>query len=308
MTLDEIQWMLELFRTKNMSKAVENLYISQPALSQCLRRIERQLGFKLFDRSNKGLVPTPKGELFYEASLKITDTYQDFLAQVSRLDQEHLQALRIGLPPYLSMLSSAELLKNLASAYPDISFSVCEAFTCDMKDMLLENQIQIMVANEPAHIKGAVSYPFGNVIPVMIYLRRNSPAAQYAYLKDCFQYLDPIYLADEPFSIARHGQASREAAEAIFKESGIAPRLLQESRHISNLYSYAREGITSAIAPCPPSTLKAIGADNQLLYRIPETYRWSKVRSRIHIMPEIDRLLPRPLIEIIKNSLTYDEL
>ena len=136
--------MLELFRTKNMSKAVENLYISQPALSQCLRRIERQLGFKLFDRSNKGLVPTPKGELFYEASLKITDTYQDFLAQVSRLDQEHLQALRIGLPPYLSMLSSAELLKNLASAYPDISFSVCEAFTCDMKDMLLENQIQIM--------------------------------------------------------------------------------------------------------------------------------------------------------------------
>ena len=64
MTLDELRWMCELFKTQNMSRAVENLYISQPALSQCLRRIEHQLGFKLFERSNKGLTPTKKGTLF----------------------------------------------------------------------------------------------------------------------------------------------------------------------------------------------------------------------------------------------------
>ena len=87
------------------------------------------MGFKLFERSNKGLAPTKKGELFYEASLKITDIYQGFLAEASWLDREELKVLRIGLPPYLSMRCSTGLLKNLHAAYPEISFSICEIYT-----------------------------------------------------------------------------------------------------------------------------------------------------------------------------------
>ncbi len=307
MTLDELQWMCELFKTKNMSKAVENLYISQPALSQCLRRIEKQLGFKLFERSNKGLEPTKKGEMFYEASLKISHIYQDFLTQASLLDREELKSLKIGLPPYLSMSSSTNLLKNLHAAYPDIAFSICEAYTGDMKEMLLENQLQIMVTNEPTQIKGTVSYAFGNAIPVVIYLRKNSPAAQFSYSKNGNQYLDPVYLEHEPISITRAGQSSRELAEAIFEECGITPHLLQETRHISTLYSYAREGISSAIGPRTPVVAK-LDQENHLVYLIPETYRWAKIRSRIHILPETCCLLPRPMIDIIKESLTYEDL
>lgn len=307
MTLDELQWICELFRTRNMSKAVENLYISQPALSQCLRRVERQLGFKLFERSNKGLVPTEKGKLFYEASTKISRVYQDFLVQAGRLDSDQLKSLQIGLPPYLSMTSSTNLLNNLHIAYPDTSFSICEAFTGDMKEMLLANQIQIMVANDPTQIKGVVSYPFGSAIPVVIYLRKNSPAAQYAYVKNGNQYLDPVYLSEEPISSTRPGQASRAAAEAVFKECGITPNLIQETRHINNLYSYARIGLSSAIGPRTPA-IKELDQENHLIYLIPETYRWSKIRSRIYVLPDIDCLLPRPMIDIIKNSLVYEAI
>ena len=86
MTIDEIRWMLELFETGKMSKAAENLYISQPALSQCVQRIEQQLGFRLFERSNKGLNPTPTGQLFYEAAVDITATYQHFLTRAELLE------------------------------------------------------------------------------------------------------------------------------------------------------------------------------------------------------------------------------
>ncbi len=305
MTLNEIQWMCELFKTKNMSKAVENLYISQPALSQCLRRIEEQLGFKLFERSNKGLVPTKKGELFYEAGLKITNIYQEFLAQTSRLDREELRSLKIGLPPYLSMKSSMSLLKRLHSAFPDISFSVCESYTDDMKNMLLRNQIQLMVTTEPAQIKGAVSYPFGKTIPVVIYLRENSPVAQYAYTKNGEQYLDPIYLDQEPISITRSGQASRAVAEAVFKECGITPHILQETRHVNTLYYYACEGIASAVGPYAFSSKEMPQLKNRV-YQIPETYRCSKIRPKIYILPEVDRLLPCQMMDIIKDCLMYD--
>lgn len=307
MTLDELQWMCELFRTKNMTKAVENLYISQPALSQCLHRVERQLGFKLFDRSNKGLEPTEKGKLFYEASLKIMDIYQEFLAQASLLDKEALKSLRIGLPPYMSMLHSTDLLKNLQSAYPDISFSLCEAYTSDMKEMLLNNRIQLMVTNEPFQIKGMVSYPFGDTIPIVIYLRKNSPAAKYAYSKDGRQYLDPCHLSEEPITLTRPGQSSRIVAEEVFKECGISPNIFQETRHISTLCRYALEGISSSIGPLTPDA-KELVKQSHMVYLIPDSYRWSKIRSRIYLPPEIDHILPRPLLKIIEDSLQYDGL
>lgn len=196
------------------------------------------------------------------------------MAEASWLDREELKVLRIGLPPYLSMRCSTGLLKNLHAAYPEISFSICETYTGDMERMLLGNQLQIVVTNEPVQIEGGDAYPFGKAIPILIYLRKNSPAAKYGYIKDGVQFLDPVYL--------------------------------QETRHISTLYSYAKEGITSAVGP-RDSEAEAADQDMHLIYRIPETYRWSRVRSQICVLPETKRLLPRPLIDIIKKSLVYDE-
>ena len=76
MKLEELAWMTVLFRTRKMSKAAEALFISQPALTQCVQRIEAELGFPLFSRSIKGLVPTEKGELFYQMSLDTTARYR----------------------------------------------------------------------------------------------------------------------------------------------------------------------------------------------------------------------------------------
>ena len=163
-----------------------------------------------------------------------------------------------------------------------------------------------MVTNEPTQIKGAVSYPFGGYLSVVIFLRKNSPAIQYTYIKNGRQYLDPIHLSDEPISMTRTGQSSRELTEAIFEECGITPHILQETRHISTLYHYAQEGITSAIGP-QTQLVKDMDQEEHLIYLIPETYRWCKIRSRIHILPEIDRLLPRPMLHIIKRSLMYED-
>ena len=97
MTIEELRWMTRLFETRNMSRAAETLFVSQPALSQCVRRIEEQLGFKLFTRSNKGLEPTEKGLLFAEAAQSITNTYRVFLTKAELSDRAGLDELTIGL-------------------------------------------------------------------------------------------------------------------------------------------------------------------------------------------------------------------
>ena len=51
--------------TKNISKAAKELYISQPAISKSIQKLEESLGTKLFERSSRGVALTDSGELLY---------------------------------------------------------------------------------------------------------------------------------------------------------------------------------------------------------------------------------------------------
>ena len=51
--------------TENISRAAKELYISQPAISKSIQKLEENLGVKLFERSSRGVTLTPEGELLY---------------------------------------------------------------------------------------------------------------------------------------------------------------------------------------------------------------------------------------------------
>ena len=307
MTIDELQWMTELFRVGKMSKAAENLFITQPALSQCVQRIEQQLGFKLFERSNKGLKPTPKGGLFYEAALHITYTYQQFLYQAELLDQQQIGEITIGMAPYLSYCCSVDMLSALRRRFPDIQFQVQEASTADLLEALHENRVQLIVVHEAARRKELASHPFG-CFPCGVFLRRGCSAGQNAYEKDGKRYLDPAFLIGEPLIFARKGQASRIVSEQILKEAGITPNIVAESGHITTRYRYALNGIASTIGPING---EAVFLDREqresIIYRIPPSYNHFSSRLTVCALPDVDRLIPKDVFSIIADCIAENK-
>lgn len=304
MTLVEIRWICELFEKKNMSKAAGVLYVSQPALSQCLQRVERQLGFPLFHRSNKGLVPTEKGSLFHQAAASILDTYDRFLAQAELLDLKKLNHITIGMAPYISSCCSVEIIQKLCGLYPDIRFKVYEAYTPELIQALENNTIQLMVTSTPACPEGTKVRSFGTV-PCVIFLRKGSQAARYAYMENQVPYLDPKYLKEEPFCITYTGQATRLLAENLLAEAGISPTVIHESRHISSLYRYAQQGIATGIATLTPFVQKQdCLVDTNLIYRIPPAYRWSHAQMVIYTQAALERIMPARVYDIISQSVS----
>ncbi|MDO4521393.1 MAG: LysR family transcriptional regulator, partial [Erysipelotrichaceae bacterium] len=59
-----IESVLELAKTRNFSRAAENLFISQPSLTYQINAVEQEIGVRIFDRSGKGASVTPAGEQF----------------------------------------------------------------------------------------------------------------------------------------------------------------------------------------------------------------------------------------------------
>lgn len=303
MTIDEIHWMTELFKCGKMSKAAEHLFITQPALSQCLQRIETQLGFRLFERSNKGLKPTPKGQLFYRASEEICEIYQQFLTQAEMLDHAKLQEITIGIAPFFSSYHSMEIIRTLRSHFPEIQFKIMESYTADLIEALRAGTIQIALIGEPLHPSNAVCHPIGK-INCAIFLRRGSPLAREAYIENGKQYLDPAKLKSEPICVTKIGQSSRHIFDTIISQAGFKPNIIHESRHIRTLYQYAAEGISSSISIMYEEIVEEDRKqESSLLYRIPENYRFSSFQMLSCTMPYTEKLLPEGIHSILSQTI-----
>ena len=301
MTLDEIAWMNTLFETGNMTKAAEALFVSQPALSQCLRRIEEQLGFPLFTRSNKGLVPTERGLLFAESARVITDTYRDFLIKARLSVQTALTNIIIGLPPFLSACCSAEIIQQLGEVCPDIRFSIHEGSWDMLLAALRNNEIHLAATTGPLKLEGIKIHTFGHG-KLVIMLRRGSPVEKHVVTEEGRRILDPVYLAGEPLAMTKPGQATRRLSEDLMREAGISPQIQQETRHVETLYRYAEKGIATAISPLMADAFER-DRENRLICEVPSRYRSASLCGCIAALPDVDRLIPSSVLQVIENNI-----
>lgn len=112
-SLEQIQYFLEIVRCGSLNKASEHLYISQPSLSKQLRQLEKALGCKLLIRRYDGVEPTPQGRLLYERMSSVLDEFDRAVDHVKHF--EEVRQLRIGglgnlvtyfLPRYMEKLKA----------------------------------------------------------------------------------------------------------------------------------------------------------------------------------------------------------
>ena len=71
MNTQQLQYLIEIERTRSISQAAANLYMGQPNLSRVLRDIESSIGFPIFERTRKGVRPTEKGVIFLQHARNI---------------------------------------------------------------------------------------------------------------------------------------------------------------------------------------------------------------------------------------------
>ena len=93
-----IDYILEIAQTKNFSRAAENLFISQAALTYHIKNIESEIGFTLFERSPKGAVLTPAGERFCVTMRNIRDEFKTAVEQGQNFSRHSRTDVIIGLP------------------------------------------------------------------------------------------------------------------------------------------------------------------------------------------------------------------
>ena len=97
MTIIQILYALEVARCHNFSKAADNLFVSQPALSLQIKNLEAELGYDLFSRTPKGIFPTELGRQFCEDAREMAESWNTFQEKVHAQIRDGCLRLRVGM-------------------------------------------------------------------------------------------------------------------------------------------------------------------------------------------------------------------
>ena len=147
MELRELQYFIQVVKDKRFTKAAENLYISQPAISKSIRKLEKELNAKLFDMQPDGAYLTDCGKVLYEKAtriLKEIDTIPDAIKAVKAAASG---TLTFGTSPMLNELFCGEIVLQFHQMYPNIEIRVIEQGALAIHKMLKNREIDINICN-----------------------------------------------------------------------------------------------------------------------------------------------------------------
>lgn len=148
MLFRQMKYFTAVVDCNSFTEAAEQCYISQSAISQQIRALEKDLGVELIHRENRRFSLTPAGEYFYNQSKGLLEEVEDIRRETIRMGQDEELQLRIG---YLRCYSGQELHQAVAEfsqMYPEVSISIVNGTHEELYDLLRFGGVDLVLNDQ----------------------------------------------------------------------------------------------------------------------------------------------------------------
>lgn len=259
-----------------ITQAAKKLFISQPSLSQSVKRIEDALGVVLFKRTPKGLVLTQEGEEYYHMAGRVMHMYDSFEDEIHNLKELKSGKVVVGTTPHRGILLFPEFLAEFYMKYPGIDVKMVEAPTNELEELLLCGKVDLAVLREPVNPSSVQRFVYYGLSreTFMLVLPKGHPAGAHAEVEKgtSRKILDPKWLADETFLLPDTSLRLYESVTSILKDAEIPnPKCAYHALYMETLMHLAAAGI--GVAVIPTRYVRRKEADKAAdVYKIPESY------------------------------------
>lgn len=213
LTLRQLQVFASVARHLNHSRAAEELYLSQPAISMQIKQLEQNVGLPLFEQVSKQLHLTDAGNEMLHYSLKITQQLEEMdevFSAMKGLEHGHLNISVVSTANYFM----PKLLAKFIQAHPKIKVTLSVANRDTVIKQLASNSADLAIMGQPPEGTEMLAETFMQNPLVVI----ASPAHPLAQKK----HIQPGELANETFLLREQGSGTRGVVERFFASHDLA--------------------------------------------------------------------------------------
>lgn len=249
------KYILTICEEGSFSKAAEHLFVSQPALSLVVKKIEAQLGLNLFNRSTKPVTLTPAGQCYLEYIQKIKAADDTLLSQLNILRENASGHLAIGGATFFCSYVLPHIVKNFKKQFSGYTVSLTEGNPLYLSQLLQTSELNITVDVEvldprifnclswrKEHILLAVPSSFSINKQLAKYRLSLNDIKSQKYAEPDTLAVDLHQFASEPFLFLKKGNDIYSRGMAMCKNAGFTPNILLYLDQMNTAYNIAKHG------------------------------------------------------------------
>lgn len=201
MKFDRLYYFESAARHESFTLAAKEYHIAPSAISQQIKILEKSLGFSLFNRtSNKKVVLTNAGAVFYKRTKEILSLYNDAVEEAKLELSPKINTLTIGISESVPLFSLNKIIYKVKNKYPDIEIKLLQVESTHCKSPLIDGTYDILFTNQVLKLeeednldKKAISYvEFGVLVDSSCPLSEK----EYIDFEDLITSNLPIYTLD----------------------------------------------------------------------------------------------------------------
>lgn len=234
MTLNQLRYFCTAAQFRSITKAAQELFITQPTISSAIRELEIEFKITLFYRTGNQLTLSEEGESFYQRAsqlLQMSLEMQDEFSDHARLHS----TLRIGTPPMLSTVFFPELLISFHKEYPNISVRLDEYGSVRACELVQNDHLDLAIVNMELYNLDKFNCQMLTKDQLVYCVSKNHPLYQ----------ADSItieQLAEERMLFFNSDSVQNNLLKSRFNNIGIQPKILMRSSQLYTTLKFIEDG------------------------------------------------------------------
>lgn len=255
----EMQYIYQVYQSGSFSKAAQALYLTQPALSIAIQKVEAEIGMPLFIRDKKPLELTDAGKVYIEKVKQILHLEAELSKELSDLSSLNIGSLVLGGTHYLNSYILPPVLTTFQKQYPGVHLELVEASSNELIEMLRESKIDLTFNCIPTPKDGFRRTPIfkDNVLiavpasyPVNQVLKDSALTAKDILFRRNMREECPSvtleFFANTPFVLLTKGNNLHSRSVAMFEDAKIDPIVRLQVSQLVTAYHLVCSGLGAA--------------------------------------------------------------
>jgi LysR family hydrogen peroxide-inducible transcriptional activator len=250
MDIKDLKYIVKICETKSFSLSAKLLFISQPALSQSIKRIEHEIGVKLFYRNKHHIELTDTCKFIYKEAKQIIDSMETLERNIYKFSSPNKKNITLGISQFYGRHFLKYFLDIFKNEFDNYHLNVLEGESHFLENQIVTGNINFGLFPYPIY-SSQLSYETIFVENIMLAIQKNNKDVlkllQYDEKAE-FVSLTPAF-RNIPFILLKKGLKLRSLALEICKEFGFVPQAVFESENLDTVLSLVENNYGIAFLP-----------------------------------------------------------